>query len=145
MATMSLAEAAKWLSTDLTDEIEARNRDALRKACDMVRDEARNLIGTYNAGDWPQLLAATQKERVRLGYPANEPLLRSGALRDSIVSEILIEGHLGEVGSDDPVARYMEFGTATVPARSFLLTAYLRKEQEIADLFGDQLVLAWRH
>jgi hypothetical protein len=142
---MDLAEAAKWFSTDLPNEIEERNKDALRKACDLVRDEAKALIGTYDAGDWPQLLAATQRERERLGYPPNEPLLRSGELRDSIVSTILIEGHLGEIGSDDPVARWMEMGTGTVPPRSFLMTAYLRKEQEIADLFGDQLVLAWRH
>jgi hypothetical protein len=143
MADFTLASFAAHLK-DVSDDIEERNKEALRKACDMVRDEAKRLIGTYDAGDWAQLMKATQKERVRLGYPPNEPLLRSGALRDSIVSEILIEGHWGQVGSDNPVARWMELGTSTVPPRSFLMTAYLRKEQEIADLFGDQVVLAFR-
>jgi hypothetical protein len=46
---MNLAEAAKWLSTDLPDEIEERNKEALRKACDLVRGARTNSL-TWKCG-----------------------------------------------------------------------------------------------
>lgn len=46
------------------------------------------------------------------------PWLRTGALRDSIVSEVTESRAV--VGSGDPVAVYQEMGTRTIPPRPFL-------------------------
>jgi HK97 gp10 family phage protein len=140
---MNLAEAAKFFSDDLPDEIQKSNEDALQKAVDMIRDEAKRVIGTYDYG-WPELADATKADRIRQGYSENEPLLRSGALRDSIESEILIPGKLGEIGTDSPYAAAQEYGTSTIPPRSFIEAAAEHELPAIQEMFGDQMVTVWR-
>lgn len=67
----------------------------------------------------PPLAESTQEERVHKGFSADETLLRTGQLRDSIKWEH--ESTRKTVfGSDDPKAPYHEFGTIRIPARSFL-------------------------
>jgi phage gpG-like protein len=64
----------------------------------------------------PDLAESTQAERSRLGFEPNQPLLRTGELlRDSI--KIAYEPFGFRVGSEEPVAAYQEFGTATIPPR----------------------------
>lgn len=58
-----------------------------------VRDTARQELGTYQKAigpfpAWAQLKEETQVERVRQGYTANDPLLRSGEMRDSVHREV---------------------------------------------------------
>lgn len=102
--------------------------EALEKACSLVEREAKDVIGTYHYG-WPQLAPATQAERARLGYAPNEPLLRTGDLRDSITHHM--DGDTGFVGSTSEIAPHHEFGTSRIPPRSFLGGAAAAKEEEI--------------
>ena len=52
----------------------------------VVEAQAREAIGTYRY-NWQELAASTQADRVRKGYPADEPLLRTGTMAASIEHE----------------------------------------------------------
>jgi hypothetical protein len=69
-----------------------------------------------------------------LGFSANDPLLRTGTLRDSIGH--VVEGNVGYVGTNDKVAPFQEFGTSKIPPRPFLGGALAATEQEIPKIFG---------
>lgn len=133
----SLMDFAKDLSR-IKVSFEFARHEAIEKACQIVEDEAKDVIGTYRYG-WPQLATATQRDRVRLGFPANEPLLRTGDMRDSIshyVETGLTGAHgvtedAGYVGSPSKIALAQELGTARIPPRSFLGGAARAKEAEI--------------
>ncbi len=112
-------------------------KDAMEAVGVLVETESKRVIGTYELG-WPQLAQATQADRVSQGFSANEPLLRTGEMRDSI-------GHIAEprsvsIGSNDDKAVWQELGTATIPARSFLMGAALHKKDEILHIVGDAAV-----
>ena len=49
--------------------------------------DARAKFGTYQEG-WPQLAESTQAERVKRGFSPDDPLLRSGELRDLVASMV---------------------------------------------------------
>ena len=86
---------------------------AIERACRMVEKAAKRAIGKYLPGyNWEQLAQATQKERVRLGFTRNKPLLRTGDLKDSISHYTEREGNevVGYVGSPLTVALYQEMG-----------------------------------
>ena len=97
----------------------------------MVEAEAKKAIGTYDF-DWPQLTESTQHDREREGYAPNEPLLRTGELRDAIehqvdAHEMSVEvgvpagmPHSGSEADVGEIATFQEFGTATIPPRPFL-------------------------
>jgi hypothetical protein len=46
------------------------------------------------------------------------------------------------VGSNDPRAEYHELGTATIPPRTFLVSAVVENEAEVVKLLGDSGVRA---
>jgi phage gpG-like protein len=69
--------------------------------------KAQSIFG--DASKLEELAPATQDERTRLGYSANEPLLRDG----SLLKDRLEHGHEGMfagVGSEEPVMAYHEYG-----------------------------------
>lgn len=121
-------------AAELAVKVDEVQREALKAGAEVIEKEAKRVIGTYDYG-WPQLAQSTQTERSRLGYPANEPLLREGNMRDSI-EHTIIDAHHAEIGSDSDIAVYQELGTATIPARSFLAGAAVHKEKEIAQEFA---------
>lgn len=123
----SLADFARDLAR-LTVAFELARHEALEEACEIVEQEAKRVIGTYDYG-WPQLAPATQADRVRQGFTPNDPLLRTGEMRDSITHHVA-EG-AGYVGSPSKIALYQELGTAKIPPRSFLGGAAQAKEAEI--------------
>jgi len=123
----------------LAEELHHHKLAAMEKGCRILEDEAKAAIGTYRDGyNWPQLADSTQEERARLGYPPNEPLLRTGELRDSI-KHTVESADLGFVGTNDAVAKYQEFGTSKIPPRPFLGGALHAKGEEIAECFGGAL------
>lgn len=135
MSFLSLASTFAALAVEIEQEV----HEALHKVGEMVRDEAKDELGTYQgaAGPtaaWSPLAESTKADRVAKGYPEDEPLLRSGDLRDSITYEV--EGDTVSIGSDSDVAVYQELGTATIPPRSFLAGAAYRKEPEIVAEIG---------
>ena len=105
-------------------------------AAQMIEERAKNAIGTYEFG-WPQLAESTQEERVREGYTANDPLKRTGHLKNSIGHYVQHEGIynvVGYVGTDDPNGKYHELGTGRIPPRPFLGPATMQSEHEIHEM-----------
>jgi HK97 gp10 family phage protein len=107
----------------------------VRHGAEAIRQQAKAYIGTYDAiPQWPQLAPSTQKERAKKGFAANEPLLRSGELRDSIEVTIAHDGLSAEIGSNNKKAVWAEIGTSRAPPRPFLGPA--------ADIMGPQIAKA---
>lgn len=127
MITLGQMAARLSAATGLTD---VAVNESVKRSCEIIVDEAKDAIGTYKFG-WPQLAPSTQAQRVRLGYPANEPLLRTGELRDSI--SYTVDGSVGYVFSTSPVAVWMELGTVRIPPRPFLAGAADAKRREVEE------------
>lgn len=113
---------------------------ALDAAAAIIEHEAKAEIGHYqrkNTGrfePWAELADSTKAERVRLGFSENEPLLRTGDLRDSISREV--HGLEAVVGSTSMIMVYQELGTDTIPPRAVLGLAAMRKSKQVAALIG---------
>jgi hypothetical protein len=120
---------------------------ALEKAAKVVEEAAKEKFGHYQPavggfGAWPELADTTQEERVKLGFSANDPLERTGGLRDSVTHEVgSLEAVIGvrdeTIGSGteaDPTRNAgdvmidMELGTRTVPPRPVLGPAAAESE-----------------
>ena len=115
-------------------------REALEGAGKIVEEEAKRVIGTYDYG-WPQLAHSTQEQRASLGFSANEPLQRTGDLRDSIEHYVDEHEHTCYVGSNSEIAVYQELGTSRIPPRSFLGGAARAKEHEVHEELRRSLYL----
>jgi hypothetical protein len=135
MREFSLGGFAAFLSgAAIAGATQEAKRTALEIGARMIRDEAKRVLGTYDY-NWPQLAQRTQDNRVQLGFPANEPGLRTGAMRDSIEYTILSDEE-AEIGSDDDNMVYFEIGTIKQPPRPTLTAAAIRKGQDVADIAG---------
>lgn len=128
----SLLGFASTLAHMATHLREARH-EALEEACIVVEREAKRVIGTYDYG-WPQLAQSTQEGRVRAGFSANEPLLRTGEMRDSI--QHASSPDRGVVGSNNMKAVWQELGTRSIPPRSFLAGALIHEREEVVRIVG---------
>lgn len=114
------------------------------KAQEMV-EFARDMFGHYeHEGNWPQLSPVTQADRERLGFPANEPLLRTGDLRDSYSYDLMVTPSVIflMVGSDDVRSIFHELGTAEMPPRPVLMPTAKAFEQEMEDALGEKVAKA---
>ncbi len=84
--------------------------------------------------EWAPLKPSTVEEKHRLGYgyqvADTDPLLRTGHMRASIGSEVVLEGvwNHAVVGATDSVAAKHELGTSRVPPRPFLAMAMVELE-----------------
>lgn len=117
---------------------ETEKAHVLKQAARVVQAESKRVIGTYDYA-WPELAESTKRDRVNQGYPEDEPLLRSGEMRDSIEVGPITGGWADtsiEVGSNNDKAVWQELGTDKIPPRSFLWYAALEKEKEITHLLG---------
>jgi phage gpG-like protein len=105
----------------------------VERACKMVEKEAKRAIGTYLFG-WEPLKPATIEHKAT----GDSPLLETGELKESIEHVSGREGGeaVGYVGTNDPVAKYHELGTRTIPPRSFLGEAAMHKEEAIHRMMG---------
>lgn len=95
-----------------------------------IEETAKEEIGVYQPAygpfdAWVPLAESTKAERIRQGYSEDEPLLRSGELRDSIESEVV--GLAAIVGTKSEIGLWQEVGTSHTPPRPFIGPAYLRK------------------
>jgi hypothetical protein len=130
---ISLGEFARML-TDAAIANEAEGQGVV-KACKVVQAKAKSYIGSYDhPGNWGQLAQATQEDRARRGFPANEPLLRTGELRDSLKIDAPYRNGAetyGYVYSASPIAKYQELGTVSIPPRPFLSTAAMECEPRV--------------
>jgi hypothetical protein len=114
-------------------EVEHKKHESLERAAKFVEGKAKAVLGTYEYG-WPQLSESTQEGREYRGYPANEPGLVTGAMRDSI--EHTVSGDTAWVGSNDKHLEYFELGTSRQPPRSVLAETVIRHEKEIGHMIG---------
>lgn len=143
MRSFNALEAVVHLAR-IAIEVEIETHHALTRAAKIVEAEAKAEIGHYQdavgpfAG-WAELADRTKADRLNAGYPENEPLLRTGELRDSIGHKV--EGHEAAVGSDLAVAEWQELGTSRIPPRSFLGGAAVRKTPEVVEVIGEGAVI----
>jgi len=107
---------------------------ALEASAQMIEDEAKRVIGTYDYG-WPSLQPETIKRK-----GADTPLLQSGEMRDSIEHQVDTINMVAVVGSNDPKAKFHELGTVHIPARSFLAGAAMHKEPDVLKMMGEVTV-----
>jgi len=109
-------------------DIHASGPKIIERACQIIQKKAKATIGRENE-NWPPLAEATLQDKAKHGFPTPKPLLRTGALRDSI--EYTVSGLEGAVGSNLDVAVYQELGTSRIPPRSFLVSAAIASEDRI--------------
>lgn len=122
MREFSLLGFASFIAGTVA-EIDHAKREGLDKAAEIIEKEAKRVIGTYDYG-WPQLAPSTQAERERAGYPANEPGLRTGAMRDSIEHRV-ISANEAEIGSDDDDLLWFELPSQASSSADLILHIYI--------------------
>ena len=117
MSVWKLAEAAaKFAAAEAA--VEKAECAAIEAACRMVQERSKLLIGVPKP-EWPPLAPSTLRAKGGI----NTPLLETGKLRSSIEFTVIDSRH-GEVGTNDPVAEFHEFGTSRgLPPRPFLSLA----------------------
>lgn len=118
---------------------------ALDRAAQIIEEDAKAQFGEYQdqVGPfpaWTPLADATKANRVREGFPEDEPLLRTGDLRDSISREV--DGNEAAVGSTSDVMVYQELGTSRIPPRPVLGPAALKNKEEIQHVLGESTMHA---
>lgn len=134
----SMAHFADHLLTAAVAEVVSLQKGMERCAV-LVEKTAKAEFGTYQpqAGpfqDWAELADSTKEDRLQKGYTENDPLLRSGELRDSISHEATYNEAV--IGSISPVMVYQEFGTTTIPPRPVLGPAVFRNKAKIQKIIG---------
>jgi len=102
-----------------------------------IEETAKEEIGVYQPAygpfdAWVPLAESTKADRVRKGYTEDDPLLRSGELRDSIESEVI--GLAAIVGTKSEIGLWQEVGTSNIPPRPFIGPAYAKKIQRLNDM-----------
>lgn len=115
------------------------------KAAEIIEEDAKKRIGEYQdyVGPfpaWAELADSTKADRAAKGFPEDEPLLRTGTLRDSI--KVTARGNEAVIGSDDEVALYQEVGTDKIPPRPFLGPAGFDSKLNISEMSA-KTVIAW--
>ena len=132
MASGNLAAAAAFFAA-IGERAEHARHVGVERAAKLIEDKAKAALGTYDYG-WPELADSTQEQRVQQGFTANEPELRSGALRDSIGH--VVEGTHAVVGSTEKAAVYAELGTSRAPPRPIFVPTILQNLDEIKKEIG---------
>ena len=141
--------------------IPAAEKAGLSLGAELIRDEARAVLGHYQTGNtgpfqaWQSLAAETMEERSEQGYSPDDPLKRSGTLGRNIemsvgerearvgVPDRMVqlpyekhEDNIGEIAAD------LEVGTYRAPPRSFLGVAAFRYGAAAANLIGSTVAAA---
>jgi HK97 gp10 family phage protein len=133
--------AEKLLAADLL--IHRNAHAALERVATKVEKTAKSEFGEYQDAvgpfpAWAELAESTKEDRERKGFPADEPLLRTGEVRDSIGHEVAdLEA---VIGSDSDILVFHEFGTAKMPPRPVLGPAVQVNEAAIVRELGGAVV-----
>jgi len=105
----------------------------------IVEQTAKDKIGEYQDGigpfpAWEELAEATKEDRLRQGFTENDPLLRTGDLKNSISH--ISEGLVATIGSNLDIAAYQELGTNKIPPRPFLGPSVDENHEKIRKIAG---------
>lgn len=119
--------------------------EALTETAIFLQKKVKEKFGEYQSG-WEELTAATQEDRVRKGYSPNDPLLRSGELRDSV--ERNVSNTSASVGTNNPIMIYQEKGTTRtgwsgakgIPPRPVFLITHQENGAEAVSIFAETLL-----
>jgi len=111
----------EWNGPEVRAALRARTAANLRAAAVVVQNRAKVLLSTA----YPPPSSA--------GEP---PHRRTGRLRASVTSEVDEAELTARVGSDLPVARWLELGTSRMPPRPWLRRALAECRDQIAALFS---------
>lgn len=134
-AFSSLADLATHLAAVELGVIRTMH-NTIEHGAKAIARRAKQKIGEYQeeVGEfaaWAELADSTKTDRVNQGFPENEPLLRTGEMRDSI--EYICGSLEAQVGSNDDKAVDQELGTSRIPPRSFLGGAAAEIAPKIAE------------
>lgn len=118
---------------------------ATKECAKVIAGDAKARIGSYQDSEgpfpaWANLAEATVADRIAKGFTPDDPLLRTGELRESI--GVQVEGHEAQIGTPDQVALYQEVGTSRIPPRPFLGPAAIASRVKVAKTAANVLV-AW--
>ena len=116
---ISPTEAAREIYADAT-RVRSELPRIVRVTVIHAAQLARGKIGTRQP-DWDSLAPRTIRDKTKLGFggPDYSPLERTGAMRESILTEFA--GLTGRVYSTDPKMVYSELGTSREPPRPVLI------------------------
>lgn len=131
----TFAREMSFASTKIASELELGFHIIVQE----IEEAAKEEIGVYQPAvgpfeAWAPLAESTKAERVRSGYTEDDPLLRSGELRDSIESEVV--GLAAIVGTKSQIGFWQEVGTENIPPRPFIGPAYVRKIDPLMESIG---------
>jgi phage gpG-like protein len=137
--------AARFLGA--AARLEVTTHIGLEHVAKHIEATAKEEIGTYQSAigafpAWAPLTESTKDDRVRQGFSEDEPLLRTGDLRDSISHEV--RGHEAAIGSTSDIAVYQELGTGRIPPRPFLGPASVRSVPLVIETLGAAVVAGMR-
>lgn len=116
-----------------------------------VRDKAVSNLGHYQGqkgpyNAWKSLSKYTQAERVRLGFTADEPLLRTGTMAKEVTFDIEEGGLSALIGlpqgsTSGLYGAVMELGNFlhTIEPRPWLAPALYELSGQIANTFGEHV------
>lgn len=143
---MSLSGLADVLARAAAD-VRIESELAVVAVAKEIQAGAKEKIGHYQPEshgftEWAPLTEATQDSRSKQGYTPNDPLDRSGELRDSI--DMRAEGNGAIVGTPLEKGLWMENGTETIPPRPYLGPAAAEKAEKIGEIMLPHLHRAFR-
>lgn len=118
-------------------------QSGLEAVAQRIEKTAKAEIGHYQAAvgpfsAWQELAESTKAERLAQGYTENDPLLRSGELRDSY--EHQVQGGEALIGTKDDKGLWQELGTPTIPPRPVLGPAVEYNHTAIKRILGGAVV-----
>ena len=138
MRELSLGMLAAHLATMPAKHLKLLEK-GLDEAANRVKNRAKKKLGVYQDTDgihgaWPELAESTKADRVRKGFTANDPGLRSGEMRGSIGHQA--NGLEAVIGSNDDNLVYFELGTSKQPPRSVLGAALFEEMPKVLEIVG---------
>ncbi len=117
--------------------IPAAEHRGLEAAGAALEQHAKALIGT-EYDQWAALADSTVARKQSRGQTgrvsATDPLYATGELRATVSHAV--QGHSTILGSPDPVAPFLEFGTSRMPARAFIGSTMFVHGHAAADLIA---------
>lgn len=127
--------------------IVAPTQDEQQQVSNVVREGWRENFTGERSGDgraWVALAPSTVRQRIRAGYPARPILVRTGALRNSLLNpgasnsyeelQTTGDGWTLLVGTEDPKAIFHELGTSRMPARPFVALSDQAEQRVVSAL-----------
>jgi hypothetical protein len=114
MAVKVTVENPQILDKLLDKSLQAGLNAALNKAKELVEDKFTN-----NPSGWQPLAIFTIRERRALGFGPTPILYRTGRLKGQSVQQLIINGNVGEISTNDPIAIMQNNGMGRIPARPF--------------------------